>query len=169
MLFVYTLLRLIHIFAGVFWAGANLLMAFYISPSVKATAPESGKFMQYLAQKSGFPKMAEISGWFTILAGIALFWIVSGGFQPVWFTTYRGIVLTIGGLLAIAGFVVGFVMQKPAAQRLGQIGQEIQAAGGPPTPEQLAEIQAQQVKLAKGGRWTAILLAISVAAMAVSR
>ena len=169
MLFIYTVLRLIHIFAGVFWAGANLLMAFYVSPSVKATAPESGKFMQYLAQKSGFPKMAEISGWLTILAGVALFWIVSGGFQPVWFTTYRGMTLTVGGLLAIAGFVVGYVMQKPAAQRLGQIGQEIQAAGGPPSPEQLAEIQAQQAKLAKGGRWTAILLAIAVAAMAVSR
>lgn len=169
MLFIYTVLRLIHIFAGVFWAGANLLMAFYISPSVKATAPESGKFMQYLAQKSGFPKMAELSGWLTILAGVALYWIVSGGFQPAWFTTHQGIVLTIGGLLAIAGFVVGYVMQKPAAKRLGQIGQEIQAGGGPPSPEQLAEVQAQQAKLAKGGKWTAILLSLSVVFMAIYR
>lgn len=169
MLIVYTLLRLIHIFAGVFWAGANLLMAFYVSPSVKATAPESGKFMQYLAQKSGFPKMAELSGWLTILAGVALFWVVSSGFQPEWFTTHRGMVLSIGGLLAIAGFVVGFVMQKPAAKELGQLGQKIQAGGGPPSPEQMAQIQAQQAKLAKGGRWTAILLALSVAFMAISR
>ncbi len=57
----------------------------------------------------------------------------------------------------------------PAAKRLGALGQEIQASGGPPTPEQLAEVQAQQKKLTQGALWTAILLAVSVAGMALSR
>jgi uncharacterized membrane protein len=166
---LYTILRLVHILSGVAWAGANIILAQFINPSVKATAPESGKFMQYFAQKSGYPRFAEVTGWLTILAGLGLYWIVSNGFQASWFTTSRGIVLTIGGLLAIITMVIAYAMQKPAAKRMGAIGQEIQASGGPPTPEQLAELQAQQKKLEKGARWSAILLTLAVAGMALSR
>ena len=169
MLTFYSILRLVHILAGVFWAGANLMMAGFINPSVKATAPDSGKFMQYLAQKSGYPRSAEIAGWLTVLAGLALYWLVSGGFQPAWITSRHGLALTIGGLLAIAGLIVGYTIQKPAAKRLGTLGQEIQTAGGPPSPEQVAQVQAQQKKLAQGGLWTAILLGLAVVGMAIAR
>ena len=47
MLTLYTVLRLIHIFAGVFWAGANLMMAGFFNPSVKVTAPDSSKFIEH--------------------------------------------------------------------------------------------------------------------------
>jgi len=169
MLTLYTVLRLTHILAGVFWAGANLMMAGFINPSVKATAPDSGKFMQYLAQKSGYPRSAEIAGWLTVLAGLALYWLVSGGFQPAWITSRHGLALTIGGLLAIAGLVLGYAVQKPAAKRIGALGQEIQASGGPPSPEQVVQLQAQQKKLAMGGLWTAVLLALAVVGMAIAR
>lgn len=166
---IYSILRLVHILSGVFWAGTNFVMAGFINPSVKATAPESGKFMQYLAQKSGLPRFAELAGWLTIFAGLGLIWIVSGGFQPSWFTTRRGISLTIGALLAIAAMILAYAVQKPAVRRLAVLGQEIQAAGGPPTPEQLAAVQAQQRKLSQGARWTAILLALAVTGMALAR
>lgn len=166
---IYTILRLVHILSGVFWAGANFVMAGFISPSVAATAPESSKFMQYLAQKSGFPRFGEITGWLTILAGLGLYYLISDGFQPSWFSTRRGIVLTIGGILAITAMVLAYAMQKPAAKRLGALGQEIQASGGPPSPEQLAEIQAQQKKLSRGSRWSAVLLTGAVIGMALSR
>lgn len=166
---VYIILRLIHIFAGVFWAGANFVMAGFITPSVQATAPESGKFMQHLAQKSGFPRFSEVAGWLTILAGLGLYWLISDGFQLSWFSTRRGIILSIGALLAIIAMVIAYAMQKPAAKRLGALGQEIQASGGPPSPEQLAEIQAQQKKLARGSLWSAVLLIGAVVGMALSR
>jgi uncharacterized membrane protein len=166
---IYTILRLVHIFSGVFWAGASFMLAWFINPSVKGSAPESSKFMQYFAQKSGYPRFAEVTGWLTILAGLALYWIISGGFQVEWFTTRRGIVLTIGGLMAIAAMVIAYVYQKPAAKRMSAVGQEIQASGGPPAPEQLAEIQAQQKKLSQGAFWSAVLLGIAVAGMALSR
>ena len=78
---IYAILRLVHILSGVFWAGVNFTMAGFITPSVKATAPGSGGFMQHLAQKSGLPRYAEIAGWLTIIAGLALYWILSDGFQ----------------------------------------------------------------------------------------
>jgi hypothetical protein len=72
-------------------------------------------------------------------------------------------------LLAIAGLVVGYTVQKPAAKRLGTLGQEIQTGGQPPSPEQVAELQALQKKLAMGGLWTAILLGLAVVGMAIAR
>jgi len=65
--------------------------------------------------------------------------------------------------------VIAYVYQKPAAKRMSAVGQEIQASGGPPTPEQMAEIQAQQKKLSQGALWSAILLAVAVIGMALSR
>lgn len=166
---LYTVLRLIHIFFGVFWAGSNFLMAGFVIPSVQASGPESGKFMQYLAQKSGFPKYAEIAAWLTILSGGWLFWLASGEFQLQWLLSRHGLPLTVGGLLAIAGFVVAYAIQKPAARRLGILGQQIQSSGGPPKPEQLAELQTQQKKLAQGALWTALLLALAVIGMGIAR
>ena len=166
---IYTFLRLVHILAGVFWAGSNFMYAGFIDRSVKASAPESSKFMQYLARQSGYPRFAEIMGWLTILAGLGLYWIISNGFQAEWFATRRGIVLTLGGLMAIIAMVMAYALQKPAAKRLGVLGQEIQATGGPPTPEQMAAVQAQQNKLSRGALWTAILLGLAVAGMALSR
>jgi uncharacterized membrane protein len=39
------LLRLIHIFSGVFWAGSAFVLARFIQPAAAATQPESNKFM----------------------------------------------------------------------------------------------------------------------------
>ena len=64
--------------------------------------------------------------------------------------------------------VIAYAMQKPAAKRMSEIGKEIQASGGPPSSEQMAELQAQRKKLEKGARWSAILLAITVAGRALS-
>ena len=166
---IYAILRLVHILSGVFWAGANFTMAAFITPSVQATAPGSSGFMQYLAQKSGFPRIAEIAGWLTIIAGLGLYWIISDGFQLSYFASRHGMFLALGGLMAIAAMILAYAVSKPAAGRIGALGQEIQAGGGPPTPDQIAAMQAQQKRLAQGARWTAVLLALAVAGMALSR
>jgi hypothetical protein len=49
------------------------------------------------------------------------------------------------------------------------LAKEMQAAGGPPKPEQLAEMQKLQARMGKAGVWGAILLVISTAAMAIAR
>lgn len=166
---LYSILRLIHILSGVFWAGANFTMAGFITPSVQATSPGSSGFMQYLAQKSGLPRYAEGAGWLTIIAGLGLYWIISDGYQLSYFASRRGIVLAIGALLAIVAMILAYAVSKPAARRIGALGQEIQASGGPPSPEQMAAMQAEQRKLSQGARWTAILLLFAVAGMALSR
>jgi cytochrome b subunit of formate dehydrogenase len=166
---LYTILRLIHIFSGVFWAGVGLMMAGFVNPSAKAVGPESGKFMQQLARQNRFPLLVEVAALLTILSGFWLYWLVSGGFQVNWITSKTGLFLTIGGVVTIVAYALGYVFQKPAVKRMAALGQEIQAAGGPPSPEQMAEMQAQQKKLAQGGLLSAVLLAIAVVVMALAR
>jgi hypothetical protein len=56
---------------------------------------------------------------------------------------------------------MGVFVQRPAAERLGALGAQIGAAGGAPTPEQAAEMQALRGRLSKVTRLTAwhVLLA----------
>lgn len=166
---IYSILRLIHIFSGVFWVGVALLMAGFILPSAKAIGPESGKFMQQLARQNRFPLMVEIASLLTLFSGLWLYWLISGGFQPSWFATKAGLSLTIGGTMASITYGLGYVFQKPAAKRIGLIGQAIQQAGGSPTAEQLADMQVQQQRLAQGNVLAAILLTLAVAGMALAR
>jgi uncharacterized membrane protein len=46
-IYILLLLRLIHIVAGVGWVGGAVINSLFVEPSARATAPASGKFMQY--------------------------------------------------------------------------------------------------------------------------
>jgi hypothetical protein len=65
--------------------------------------------------------------------------------------------------------VIGFAVSKPAADRMGALGKEIQAAGKPPTPEQAAELGRLGKHTADAATWVAVLLAIALITMAISR
>lgn len=143
------------------------MIAGFVNPTAKAAGPEGGKFMQRLARQSHLPLVMELAGLATVLSGLWLYWLVSGGFQITWIASRPA--LTIGGIMAILAYILAFFMQKPAAKRIGMIGQEIQASGGPPSPEQIVEMQAQQKKLSQGALLSAVLLTIAVIGMALAR
>ncbi len=86
-----------------------------------------------------------------------------------WITSGVGLAFTVGGLSAIAAFVIGFAVSKPAADWMGALGQEIQAAGKPPTPEQAAELGRLGKRTADAATWVALLVGIALVAMAIAR
>jgi hypothetical protein len=51
---------------------------------------------------------------------------------------------------------------------MDRIGQQIQAASGPPSPDLLAQLDMQRQRLAQGGRITALLLVIAVIGMSLN-
>ncbi len=161
-------LRLIHIFAGVFWAGAVFFFWRFLAPAVGAAGPEGGKVMQKLFQ-TRYTIALSVAALLTVLAGLLMYWRDSGGFQIAWMTTPTGLALTIGGLAGLAAFVIGVFVSRPAIERLAMISQQAQAASGPPSPEQMAEIQALQKTIGQATRRTALLLAIALIGMATAR
>lgn len=159
------ILRIIHILSGVFWAGSTLVFATYIEPSIRASGPEGGKVMQRLAA-AGYSKAMAVAGSLTVLAGLLLYWTASGHLRLAWVTSGQGLALSLGGLSAIIALVIGYFVQFRAIARMQAIGASVAAAGGPPSPEQGAEIASLRERLRNAGVWNAGLLAFTVLAMA---
>jgi hypothetical protein len=162
-------LRLIHIFTGVFWAGAAWMIAGFVEPAVRATGPEGGKFMRQLAGPGRLPFFMQAASGLNVLSGLLLYWRASGGLQTSWITSGPGLGYTVSSLAALAAFVLGFLIQGRAAERMAALGREIQAAGGPPNPAQIKEMQALQERIRQGGLVGGVLLAIAVIGMGVAR
>ncbi|MFQ5945958.1 MAG: hypothetical protein ACE5NC_06855 [Anaerolineae bacterium] len=163
------LLRIVHIFSGVFWVGAVAFMVFFIQPTAVALGPDAQKFMQHLIFRRRLTDVVLTTAFLNVIAGILLYWEASAGLRLDWITTGAGIGFTGGALAAFAALGVGFFVTRPAVLRMGALGAEIQAAGQPPTSEQEAELHEIQDRSAKAGRWTLTLVGIALLFMATAR
>jgi uncharacterized membrane protein len=162
-------LRIVHILAGVFWVGSALVMFLFLQPAASEVGPAAAPLMMNLAQKKRLPDIVLAASGLTILAGALMYWRVSGGFDPDWIGSAFGIAITIGSLCAIAAVALGASIVRPAMMRIAAIGQAAAAAGGGPTPEQGAEIQALQQRARATSNVIVPLLILAVVAMASAR
>ncbi len=162
-------LRFFHVVSAVCWAGGAIVFSQFVEPSVKATAPESQKFMQYLMNRRGFSKFMGIVSILTVVAGALLYWNDSMGFQSGWITSGSGIGFTIGAIFGISVAIYGNIAIGARAGRMQKIGQEIAAADGKPTPEQLAELKELDEGMTRAGRVDFVLILIALIAMATAR
>lgn len=162
-------LRILHIFGGVFWAGTTFLFTGYVGPAVMASGPEGNKFLQTLLGQTRFLRVIAAASGLTALSGLLLYWRASGGLRPEWIGTGTGLAFTVGALAGLAASGIGIGVQNRAGRRLVAVAGQVQAAGKPPTPEQGAAMQAAGQAIARGGRWASVLLIISVLGMATAQ
>jgi uncharacterized membrane protein len=158
-------LRIVHILAGVFWVGSALTIFFFLQPAAREVGPGAGPLMTHLAQKKRLPDITLGAAGLTILAGLLMYWRVSGGLDGDWLESAYGVAITIGSLCAIAAVILGASVVRPSMLKAGAIAQAAAAAGGP-TPEQGAEIQALQERVRATGNLIVPLLILAVVAMA---
>lgn len=157
-------IRVVHIFAGAFWFGAALMVAGFVGPSVKAMGPDGGRFMQHLMHRRRLAVYMSAAGGLTVLTGLA--YLGHGLSSEMWRASTYGRVMTFGGFAGVLAFLVGHAVNAPAAKKLAAIGAAMQAAGGPPPAERTAEIARLQQRLQTGAATAAVLLSLSVLAMA---
>jgi hypothetical protein len=162
-------LRILHILAGVFWVGAGLTTILFLQPTAREVGPAAGPFMAHLAGKKKLVDWVLRAAGLTILAGLLMFWRVTSGLEWDRITSAYGISLTIGALAAIAAFSLGLSVVKPTIMASLSIGRDVAASGGPPTPEQGAQLQALQQRGKAIGRVIVPLLVIAVSGMAAAR
>jgi uncharacterized membrane protein len=163
------ILRLIHIVAGVFWAGGLFTLAMFILPSINTTMPEGAKVMQRMMAGYRFPVHMLNAAGLTVFSGILMYAKLSLGFKLQWIVSPHGICLTIGGLAAIIAFLLGIFINKPRADRIGRIGKEIMQAGGLPTESQVAEMTNLRLAMTQMTRYMAFLVMIAVIGMAIAK
>jgi uncharacterized membrane protein len=163
------ILRFIHIVSAIFWAGSVMYLALFIVPAVKALGPDGGKFMQQLSVTNKMPLIMTLAGSFTVIGGILLIERLSNGFTAEWFGTPHGIVLSIGGTLALIAFLIGMFVNRPVVDRIAAIGKKAALAGVPPTQEQMQELQKLRAKLFSAVNATAVLVLGASIAMSIAR
>jgi uncharacterized membrane protein len=161
-------LRLLHILSGAFWFGALLFSVRFVMPSLRAVGPAAGPVMAQLNQRgitAAFMGAAIVN----LASGIWLTFIVSGGAPGAWMKSGMGRTIGAGAACAILALLVGMIVNPPAVKRMGQIAAAAAKRGGPPSPEEAAEIQRLQQRMARGNVFVAILLTLAISAMAVAR
>ena len=161
-------LRIIHIFSGVFWVGFAFFNIGFLQPTVKATGAEGQKTMQYLTQKTRLLSTVYTAATLTMLSGLIMYWIISG-FQLTFMSSGYGLVLTIGSIAGIIAWIYAVVVIRGIFKQMQIIGQGIQAQGSPPTPEQGTQLQALVARLGKVGQVALVFLVISLLGMATAR
>ncbi len=162
-------LRIVHILAGVFWVGAAFTVILFIQSTAREVGPAAGPFMAHLAGKKRLVDFVLSAAALTILAGLLMYWRVSGGLDGDWIGSAPGLSLTVGAIAAIAAFTLGLTVVRPTIMATLAIGREVAASGGPPTPEQGAQLQAYAHRSKVVGQIIVPLLTIAVIGMAIAR
>jgi uncharacterized membrane protein len=161
-------LRIIHIFSGIFWVGVSFFNIGFLTPTVQATAPGGQKVMGYLTQKTRFLTATYTAATLTLLSGLVMYWILSG-FRIDYMTSGTGLVLAIGGVAGFIAWIIAIFVVRGIFNQMQAVGQAIQAQGGPPTAEQAAELQALSARLYRVGQWAVAILIIAVLGMSTAQ
>jgi len=168
MVSVIIVLRIIHIFCGVFWAGYAFFNYYYLQPTVKALGPDGQKTMQHLAQKTNFLTVIYTAATLTMLSGLAIYWIMFG-FNLSFIASGYGMVLSVAGLAGIIGWFIVVAFIRQIFVQMQVVGGEMQSSGNPPTPELIAKMQGLVGRLGKLGKIALIFIIIALLGMSSAR
>ena len=159
------ILRLIHIFSAVIWAGLAFTMVLFITPVVQTMGAEGGKFMQRISSGKNFRSIVPSVAGLTVLSGLIMYYRLFGFLAPL--NTGPGLALTVGGLAGILAMVDGIRLGRKQ-ESMQALGEEIDASGKLPTPEQAASLATLQEQVAASGAISAILMVVALAGMTLS-
>jgi uncharacterized membrane protein len=163
--------RTFHIVAGVLWVGAAFLFVGFIGPSAAEVGPSAGPLLSVAVHKRKVVRVITGLGGITVLAGWIL-WLkdlsLVGSFGD-WVGSRFGLVLTIGAVLATTAMFEGAIGVGRNVERLVGVGDAVAASGGPPSPEQAAEMDRLQGELKTHGQLDLVLLLLAVLAMSTAR
>jgi uncharacterized membrane protein len=155
-------LRLTHVLSGVFWAGATIVFASHVTPSVKATGAEGQKFMQHVAGKSSLSLWLTIAAILAALSGTIMYFVNWLGNH-----SSQGNTLILGMLFGWVAFFHGLFAQRRTILKLQKMGEKVAASGGPPSPEEAQTMGNLSDRISRNGVILAYLLALTVVLMGV--
>lgn len=152
--------RVIHVMAGVIWAGTTFTMTAVILPIMARHGAEGfGRWTGIIARRVG--PISGIAALLTVLSGIYLFYALHAHDAST-----GGLVLKVGGVTALLSLITGLMVSRPAGEKLAELSKSI----GDSAPSDLLErIAALRRRATLSARLVAILLGVSVLSMAVFR
>jgi hypothetical protein len=162
-------LRLFHIVGGAFWFGAVITAVFFIEPTAEALGTEGERFLAHLTIRRRLALVVAIAATAAIVAGASLFWIDSNGLQLGWIETHTGLAFTVGGLAALAAYLVAFFFLKPYFDAYVRSTAATTSGGGPDIGRQHDELRRLEIRARRWSLVQVALLLFTVIAMAAAR
>ena len=161
-------LRFSHVFFGALWVGMMAFQVFFLGPALAEAGPDAGKVMGGL-MKRRIPVIMPIFALITLVSGMWLFQRMSGGNMGALMADPMGKAFAFGGAVALIAFLIGVIVMRPAMMRSMKLMEAMPAA----SPAERASMQAELQRLrARGnilGNVVAVMLLVTLAAMAVAR
>lgn len=161
-------LRFVHVVGGVFWAGGGIYATLFITPAIIAAGPAAGPMVTEMQRRKLFT-VVPIVAVLTMLSGIRLLWIVSGGFSGSYFATTQGLTYAVAGAASIVGFVLALVVSRPAGIRLAQLAATLEQLDGTARTAALSTMDTLKRRSAMASAAAIWLLTVAVGGMAVAR
>ena len=169
LMFYLIVLRFVHVIASVCWAGGGFVTFLFVSPTAKDLEPAGTQFIAHMAGKRRFNIFMVINSTLTVLSGALLLWITTGGDLVTYMKTGPGLGFFLGSLAGVVVYFVGMFGVGMPTGKLSKLGEEIQKAGVPPTPAQLAELQKLEKTISFYHKVDFALVALSLILMATAR
>ncbi len=161
-------LRAVHILCGTFWVGGGIYSAVFAVPAITKAGPAAGPIIAELQRRKLFT-ILPLAALATMLSGVRLLWIVSGGFSGSYFHTTQGHTYAVAGAASIVGFLIALTITRPASVRLGQLAASVGALDAAARQSTEAEMQRLRVR----ANWSTVLavglLTLAALGMAVAR
>lgn len=161
-------LRVVHVLGGIFWVGGGLYSALFIVPALAAAGPAMGPVMAELQRRRLFTVLPVVAV-LTMLSGLRLLWIVSGGFAAAYFSRATGLTYAVSGAASLAGFLIAMVVARPASMAAGVLQQLLATVAPEARAEATRRLEALKRRAAVGTAAAVWLLVIAALGMAVAR
>jgi len=162
-------LRLIHIVSGALWVGMATFTVYYLQPALQEVGPDGGKVMAAI-QRRGIMTVMPLMAVAALLSGLWLYLRNAGGQHAAYAQSGQGMAFGIGGVAAIAAWLTGMFVMRPAMMKAVALAQSL---GPSATPEERQRVGAEAQRLrgrsAVAGKAMTHLLFLALAAMAVAR
>jgi uncharacterized membrane protein len=153
------LVRVVHVMAGVLWAGATFVLAAAIAPiSARYATEGAGRWSGLVAARVG--RILGISALLTVLSGGYLFATLHPKDGSA-----SGFVLKVGAIAALLSLVIGFLIARPSGLKLARLSEQHSLAAAPPA-DVLQTMSGLRLRATLSSRFTAALLGLAVLSMA---
>ena len=166
----YIIFRFFHIVAAAFWFGAAVMFAAFVGPAAGDVGPSAGPLLSNLVNKRKLAKVITGAATVAVLAGLTMY--LKDAFDRGWgnwLSSPTGIGFTIGAVAAIGAYFEGYLHIGRNVEKMVHVGDAIAASGGPPTPEQGAEMGRLQEAIKRASQLDLVLLLIAVTCMSTAR
>ncbi|MCY4020735.1 MAG: hypothetical protein OXG39_15085 [Chloroflexi bacterium] len=155
---VISVLRLLHIVAGLIWVGTAILMSFYVEPASQRSGGDGARFLAALYGKTNYSRMIPVAAIITTLAGLLLYGMMS---YHETMHSAMGMTITLGALFGLLAFGHGFLALWRSAGQYADLVTSGDADEG--------TLLALEDKLRRNGRISMWLALVSLVLMAGAR